>query len=1102
MFASILKKLWHVLLVLCISFIILFAVTISVVRLMMPKIERHNYLQNLTAKILKTPVKIAEVTTGWDGLQPCIYLNNLAIIDKKTGDTALEIKHLELQINLLSSVWHRQLLPSRLTINGAQLRIVKDKQGQFYLGGLSHQKSSAQHSTRLNDVLVWLLTQSDITLSHVNVDYLGKMQWNDIALRIRNDFFKHHLYGSFTLAGKSDTQLQLIATLTDGDDTLSHLNGDVYLSVKHFSQSTWNILQSYFPRLQKYSLQDINGSIKAWLYFSKSQLKRIVINSAMSHLATQTIQLNHFVTKIDASINKTQHGFDIHAPVIALADGNLFLNAKLNVNKSQGLPPVIDFVSALNVSDLTKTAYYFSTQGEHSALLKWLRQAFHAGSLDHGIVLYRGPLTGGTHQLEAAAQLHHLAISYAPHWPLARDGEVSLYLHNRLLTANSQRIQSMGNWLDQLQMRIPLKKHTAIDLTLHSKTDANTGWRYLEKTPLPLAKNLQQLKFKGPVDFQLAMHLPLHKKPHHDVMTKGSIKIMNGVLSLSQWHVAFSKINGILKFHNKSLYSSNVINASLFSSPLKVRVKTRVTKDKKHVIYFNSEGRLSTQAIRSHFPLPLTHFFDGSSLFNASLVVHELKSKGNDLRITTDLIGVKSQGLPKPFSKKAVASRPLTLNITMRRDKPLYFKVNYAHLASCAMIYNKTQQGLQFHSGNIQVGGAQARYTSAPGLIINGVLSELNWAHWQKFLDQLLAVQQGKKDKKVIAVRSLSLHVNKLNAYGNTFKNVSLNLNPLKHAWKVAIQNNAVNGYIIIPLQRQHKWVAHFSYLHLKKLKAYSKTNLSSPLNVPPLQVSINDFSFAERSYGSVKLTVMRMVNGILIKRLALASKNYSLFMRGAWVEKNTQQHTSFSGKIKTNDFGRLISMWRHQSILGAEGDVNFSMYWQGSPFNISWPSLSGELNFNLKNGSILVAGTTSQAEIGLGRLLNLLSIDALLSRVETGFRDVTQKGLWFDSLAGDFALQHGVAHTKNILLKGPVAQISANGDLDLGRHTAHVTLHVTPQLTSSVPLIVGIFGGPLAGAAAWLVNRMVGSQIDKLSASTYNVTGPFKKLKITKATT
>ena len=52
--------------------------------------------------------------------------------------------------------------------------------------------------------------------------------------------------------------------------------------------------------------------------------------------------------------------------------------------------------------------------------------------------------------------------------------------------------------------------------------------------------------------------------------------------------------------------------------------------------------------------------------------------------------------------------------------------------------------------------------------------------------------------------------------------------------------------------------------------------------------------------------------------------------------------------------------------------------------------------------------------------------------------------------------------------------------------------LTVTPYVTSTIPIIATIAGGPIIGAATYAVDKLVGGSIDRLNSYHYLLQGPW----------
>ena len=1141
MFKRIFFTLWQGLLLLGISFIILFAIAISALRMALPTLQQHGYLEQIASRLLRNPVHIQQVKTGWYGLQPQIILGQVKLYDQQNGFEKLSIEHVIVGINLLSSLMHWQVVPSQLTLDGVHLAISRNKQGEYFVQGLGLSPHK-QSSTRLKTILSWLMAQGAINLTDVQINFLNKLQLSHLSLHLRNNFFEHQFSGRLDISGLKPTQVNVIANIDDSDDYFKQLSGQLYLSVNHLSQNTFEVLKSLLPQIKRVQLQQLSGSVKVWLNLHDSQLQNCLAYYALNRLQTNAMDLKNAVGKIawnNANQQQNIYWHNIEGQLASaqlglsgIALGDISLHAHYNsdagvqqlsledlsvnnndfqisgsvkLNKPATGPLQLAVLAGFQIKQLQELYHYLPQALLSTQVVNQIKQSLLGGSVENGQLLYRGPIEPQAiidhrAQLQLRAEAQHLHLIYAAQWPAITEGDLALQLEKDRLYFQGHHLLSAGNSIDTVTGKITLMNQPVLNMVLHTKVDLEKAWNFVKLTPLPLAHEVQHMQLQGAANYNFYLKLPLTKDSKQQPQSIGQISMDNAEMMLPQWNLDFTHIQGVLDFYNKSMMDDgNGLTAHLFGNPFHMSIETEV-KNKQHTIKINSQGQLSVESLRQHVQLPLAEFFSGQSKIAADLAIHESAERGNDLHVYTDLVGVSSHDVPPLFIKTKEKQSPLFLDVTMGPKKPLYVRVSYNHLAAAALIYHKSPQGLHFYSGDVELGDRERpQFLTESGLLINGFLEKLDWSQWQKFFTVLLRDQQSEQSSSSVKIRALTLQIKQLNFYNHIIKNIRLAIMPLKAAWMAAILSDQYNGLITIPQDIHKRWVFQFKYAHFPEPISSKKPFTINPIVLPPLTINIKNLMVGKQHYGGILLQTEHYERGMHIKKLIINNKNYQLQLHGDWQQAFGDQYTAVFGSLNTPNLGELLKLWKNQSIQGGKGKLSFSFGWPGSPLQIVWSDLTGNASFDFSDGSVIAVDSATEAEIGLGRLLNLLSVDAIVKRLESHFHDLTQKGLWFDRLKGHWVLDHGIATTQDTHFDGPVAKISAHGTLDFAKHTAQMALVVTPQLTSSLPVVVGILGGPVAGVATWVVNKFIGPEINKISQSQYHVTGPWKHLKINK---
>lgn len=252
-------------------------------------------------------------------------------------------------------------------------------------------------------------------------------------------------------------------------------------------------------------------------------------------------------------------------------------------------------------------------------------------------------------------------------------------------------------------------------------------------------------------------------------------------------------------------------------------------------------------------------------------------------------------------------------------------------------------------------------------------------------------------------------------------------------------------------------------------------------------------------NFGVVQLKLNPILGGVLVRELNAGDANYHLIASGAW---HTQEgnSTELMGQLDSANLSNFLRNWGlPASIIAEQAHMRFNLNWQGAPYQISFTKLKGHFSFSASNGQIVDIGSSNEAKLNFGRLLTFLSIQSLTKRLQLDFSDLKAKGFDFTNLQGNFTLRNGNAITRDVTIEGPVASISIAGRIGMLNKDYDLVIKVVPHFTSSLPVIVGLAGGPVAGVVAWLANAVLGSTVQKIAETSYHITGSWSKPDVVK---
>jgi len=167
------------------------------------------------------------------------------------------------------------------------------------------------------------------------------------------------------------------------------------------------------------------------------------------------------------------------------------------------------------------------------------------------------------------------------------------------------------------------------------------------------------------------------------------------------------------------------------------------------------------------------------------------------------------------------------------------------------------------------------------------------------------------------------------------------------------------------------------------------------------------------------------------------------------------------------------------------------SVTWSGGPSEDALARIDGHVRFELERGQL------RDVKPGAGRMLGLLSVVELPRRLTLDFRDVTEEGLAFDKVRGDFELRAGNAYTQNLLLKGAAVDVGVVGRTGLVTQDYDQTVVVSGNPSGPITVAGALAGGPVGAAGALLISQLFKGQLAGLASVYYRVTGPWDAPKV-----
>ncbi len=793
---------------------------------------------------------------------------------------------------------------------------------------------------------------------------------------------------------------------------------------------------------------------------------------------------------------------------LSASNNDAAVYANVAVNATAKATPTINMVLGFHERDPTRIKQYLPHRFLHPKLAAWLDQAFISGKPINGVVLWHGPIerlpyldNQGTFLVNA--EINGLTLSYDQAWPVINNLQGQLMFRNNHMTISHGSGRVYNTLLTNVDATIPqLKTDDPVGAKLYlngvTNGDASSTLHFLRESPLvnQLGRQIKLIEAKGNMIGQLHIMVPL--KDPKETQVKGIRRFDNLTISFPQWSASVDNLSGALSFTEKGA-TADKIHGKLFGLPLVADIKTLRSGQMRSRMQINLSGQSNTATLKRYFPLLPDWLINGSSDYQAR--IDSLGRGQGDIVVRSNLRGV-AVDLPPPFGKSVSQVVPLQAALIIHNDQLDNLVMDYGTQLHAALKFTEQNNRAQLYSGNLLLGRGEAALRNKPGWGVSGYLSEFNWQQWHPYIDRLHQ-HMSKRNAKLVKTKKhhvgleiVNMTFGRLQLWGQTLTRAAVIMSSQPNYYNLTITSPQASGVMMIAKSQPHGIVARFQHLYLQSSSVNKpQEKMLNPGKLPPLQLDVKEFRFDEAPYGNMQLKWLPATNRLILQYLHLNSALLSGTVKGEWRLLNDGQHeTLVSGNLHSQNIEQLLNQLKiNSSLREGKGSMSFALTWPQSPFKPQLRTLTGNIAANLAHGHIVNLGESTDNQIGLGKLLSLLSLHNIL----TGFHDFKQKGYPFSTMVGNLTFNRGNIQVNRCDLKGSVADIKVSGRVNVSSDQLNLILTAIPHITDSLGVATGIgvaLVNPLVGVAAWVVNKAISPIVNRTAMHTYSVTGSVKK--------
>jgi uncharacterized protein (TIGR02099 family) len=757
---------------------------------------------------------------------------------------------------------------------------------------------------------------------------------------------------------------------------------------------------------------------------------------------------------------------------------------------TDGSAPRLDLETQVYGFDTTRTPGYLPVAKLPPPVVAWLDRSIVRGRVPEAEVAFFGPVDAfpfdnGEGQFRARFSVEDGALAYVDSWPIAEEISGEVEFVNAGFTARGtgrimqrDRAEMLGGVADMRDAVLTVDGDVGLELG-----ELLDFLRTVPVTAQRLGPDLSRLQSSAG-DGRLTFDLSLPLDDIGSYALDAELTMDAGELSVDGFDLVASDIAGSLRLGDNVVTGSG-ITATLLGSPVVASVAPSPDPDYRAVIAV--DGTMEAGVLDTELNLPFATRLDGTAQWQGSLllpvnIAAEVGATRAPLRIavSSNLVGVDSS-LPAPLDKRPSQAMPLDLELTVLPQDRFDVEGRLGTSQRFALSFWNTASGPQFRRGAIRLDGSYPLLPPDDGLDIEGAVRRLSVDSWLALLRE-----QNLMNRNDPVLTRVDVDVADFTVLGQDVGAATLAVRQGRDQWLIELDSEPIAGHVVVPfrIRDRPQIIADMQRL---QLTMGGDPQTLDPRTLPGLLINAVDFSVGQRRLGRLSANVQADPLGLRLVSYASVNESFVVEGGGSWLAGVDGSMTRFAFSMLSEDVGATLADLGLQPIVEADGlEVTGSVSWPGGPSSRWQENVSGDLSLRVDQGSMI------NLEPGAGRMWGLLSFSALPRRLALDFRDVFNRGLVFDEVAGDFLIVDGNAYTDNLLLTGPVADIGVVGRTGLRNEDYQQQAVVTAEPGKVLPTM-GFLAGPGVGAALLLFTQIFKEPLKGIGRASYCVSGDWE---------
>ncbi len=792
-------------------------------------------------------------------------------------------------------------------------------------------------------------------------------------------------------------------------------------------------------------------------------------------------------------------------------------NARLDIEiayEKPGSSPVLTLDAQVPQVDVAIVPKVVPVGRLRERTIAWLDRAFVQGTATNGHLKYHGPVRkfpfrNGEGDFTASADATGVTIDYYPGFAPLANASGSAKFHNAAIEANITAGELGGLRVGQARFRMADYKAPVLEIAGKASGDLRKALAYVQGSPLGpiVGEQFMSLSGSGPAQYEVSLTLPVIAQealaeltappPARDYTVRAAL---DGVtVALPALRAPAQRVKGTFELHNYDVRIAG-LRGSILDGPFELSaVPGRTSRDIEAAIDLTAKGRAGGARLPAFIGLPPTITMSGATDWELQGRIEKRRSGGAwpmQFDVASTLEGLVVQA-PEPFAKPAAEQRATRVRLDLPGAR--MNDVTLESGSARARLRFAARDGTwRLDRGSARFDGQPVSLPAQPGLLVSGDWPQFDLGEWLALAKTPAgAASAGTGQRLMDWLGPVDVHLDRATVFGFEFQDVVARLRSEGDAWRVAVTGPQAQGVVTVPddFTRGRPIVLEMQRLQLVDTAAKNSTAATAasgrdeidPRTLPAITAVAEDFTWQGRRFGRLNASIAREPRGLTFDSLTTTAPAFDIVAKGSWWMEQGAPRTRLGATFTSRDLRAAAQSLAYRDAIDAkQAKIVADLWWPGGPSADVLRTLNGTLKINLEDGRL------RDIEPGAGRMLGLLSVAQLPRRLALDFRDVTDEGLAFDSIKGDFELRAGNAYTQNLLVRGAAVDMGIVGRTGLATEDYDQTIVVSGNPSGPLAVAGALAAGPVIGAGVLVLSQLFKDQLQGLTRAYYHVGGPW----------